>query len=116
MIALLRNQGRLLHLSRRPVLRFRWDLLKRIFHIGVPNGIENGIFQLGTILLLSLTSTFGTAAIAANAVSNTVAVFQTLAGEAAFFHNRNLYLYQAYLHVQDLRNVQTANHISADQY
>lgn len=82
MIALLRNQGRLLHLSRRPVLRFRWDLLKRIFHIGVPNGIENGIFQLGTILLLSLTSTFGTAAIAANAVSNTVAVFQTLAGEA----------------------------------
>lgn len=40
------------------------------------------MFQLGKILVLSLVTQFGTAAIAANAVSNTIAVFQTLPGTA----------------------------------
>ena len=38
------------------------------------------MFQLGKILVLSLVSTFGTYAIAANAVSNAVAMFQILPG------------------------------------
>jgi Na+-driven multidrug efflux pump len=38
------------------------------------------MFQLGKILVLSLVSTFGTSAIAANAVSNSLAMFQNLAG------------------------------------
>ena len=40
------------------------------------------MFQLGKILVLSLVSTFGTSAIAANAVSNAVALFQILPGMA----------------------------------
>lgn len=39
-------------------------------YIGVPNGLENSMFQLGKIVVLSLVSTFGTSAIAANAVGN----------------------------------------------
>ena len=50
-----------------------FSLLKRILFIGVPNGLENSLFQLGKILLLSLISTFGTGAIAANQVCNIVA-------------------------------------------
>ena len=53
------------------VLRFNGGLIKRILYIGVPNGLENSMFQLGKIMLLSLVSGFGTAAIAANAVGNT---------------------------------------------
>lgn len=43
------------------------DLIKRILKVGIPAGIENGMFGIGK-LVSSLTSTLGTAAIAANAV------------------------------------------------
>lgn len=55
---------------------------KRILFIGIPNGLENSLFQLGKILLLSLVSTFGTSAIAANAVCGTIANFNILPGMA----------------------------------
>ncbi len=57
-------------------------LVKKILYIGIPNGLENSLFQLGKILLLSLISTFGTYAIAANAVCNTLASFNVLPGQA----------------------------------
>lgn len=56
--------------------------IKKILYIGIPNGLENSLFQLGKILLLSLVSTFGTYAIAANAVCNTLASFNVLPGSA----------------------------------
>lgn len=58
------------------------SLIKKILYIGIPNGLENSLFQLGKILLLSLISTFGTYAIAANAVCNTLAGFNILPGQA----------------------------------
>lgn len=77
-----RKADHVLHLSRPMVWRLHWPTLKKILSIGVPNGLENSMFQLGKILVLSLVTQFGTAAIAANAVSNTIAVFQTLPGMA----------------------------------
>ena len=67
-----------------PTLQFRpdWKMIKKILNIGVPNGLENSMFQLGKIIVLSLVSTFGTYAIAANAVSNILAAFQVLPGMA----------------------------------
>ncbi len=59
-----------------------FTLVKKILYIGIPNGLENSLFQLGKILLLSLISTFGTYAIAANAVCNTLACFNVLPGQA----------------------------------
>lgn len=65
-------------------LRYRpdWSLIRKILSVGVPNGLENSMFQLGKIIVLSLVSTFGTYAIAANAVSNVLAAFQVLPGMA----------------------------------
>lgn len=57
-------------------------LIKKILYIGIPNGMENSLFQLGKIMLLSLISTFGTYAMAANAVCNTLASFNLLPGQA----------------------------------
>ncbi len=85
MIVLLLNPKQLVHLKRPFSLKFDATLIKRILYIGVPNGLENSMFQLGKILLLSLVSGFGTAAIAANAVSNTLATFMTLPGMAIGF-------------------------------
>lgn len=77
-LKLLCNKERILHIPR-PV-RFHFDkiLLKQIFHIAVPYGLESSMFQLGKILVLSLVSGFGTAAIAANAIGNYVAMFAIL--------------------------------------
>jgi Na+-driven multidrug efflux pump len=63
-------------------IRFDGKMIRKILAIGVPNGLENSMFQLGKILVLSLVSTFGTYAIAANAVSNAIALFQILPGMA----------------------------------
>ena len=56
--------------------------MKRILGIGIPNGIENAMFQFGKIMVVSLISSFGTVAITANAVGNAIGVFQILPGAA----------------------------------
>ena len=65
-------------------VRFRFNpvLIKRILYIAVPNGLENSMFQLGKILVLSVVSTMGTSAIAANATANTLANWNILFGSA----------------------------------
>ncbi|HIZ55951.1 MAG TPA: MATE family efflux transporter [Firmicutes bacterium] len=82
MVILLCNQELVLHMEKTFRYKPDWALVRRILYIGVPNGMENSMFQLGKIIVLSLVSTFGTYAIAANAVSNVVASFQTLPGVA----------------------------------
>ncbi len=69
-LALLRNPKKIIHVSIPFPLRFDFPLLKKILGIGIPNGLENSMFQLGKILVLSMVSGFGTASIEANAVSN----------------------------------------------
>jgi putative MATE family efflux protein len=61
---------------------FNWSMIKKILGIGVPYGLENGLFYFGRIVVLSLVSTFGTAAIAANAVGGTIVMFEVLPGMA----------------------------------
>lgn len=79
---LLFQEGRVIHFRHRVTAKMDFGLIKRILYIGVPNGLENSLFQLGKILLLSLVSTFGTSAIAANAVCGTIANFNILPGMA----------------------------------
>ena len=81
-LVLLNNQSRQIHIFHPFSFHTDWNLLKKILYIGIPNGLENSMFQLGKILVLSLVSTFGTYAIAANAVSNAIALFQILPGMA----------------------------------
>ena len=81
-LKLLMNQDLPIHIRKPLSFRFDGKLLVRILRIGVPNGLENSMFQLGKILVLSLVSSFGTAAIAANAVGNAVAMFGVTPGMA----------------------------------
>ena len=71
-----------IHFQKRLTLRMDIPQVKKILYIGIPNGLENSLFQLGKILLLSLVSTFGTSAIAANAVCGTITNFNILPGMA----------------------------------
>ena len=81
-LALLFNESLPLHLSDVRSFRLQSRLLKNIFYISVPSGIENGMFHLGRLILVSLVSTFGTASIVANAIGNTLGNFHCFAGQA----------------------------------
>ena len=85
MMFLMNNQKHTLHLYHPFSFKTDWALLKKILYIGVPNGLENSMFQLGKILVLSIVTSFGTASIAANAVSNNVATFAILPGMSVGF-------------------------------
>ena len=47
-------------------------IIRRILGLGLPNGFEGSVFQLGKVLTQSLISTMGPIAIAANATANTL--------------------------------------------
>lgn len=81
-LGLLARSNGLIRLEIPRKLELDWGMLRRILKIGIPNGLENSMWHLGKIIVLSLVSTFGTSAIAANAVGNAVAMFQMLPGMA----------------------------------
>ena len=81
-LALLFNDSLPLHLSDLRAFRLNRRLLKNIFYISIPSGVENGMFHLGRLMLFSLISTFGTASIVANAIGNTLGNFHCFAGQA----------------------------------
>ncbi len=54
------------YLQIRPDLPLIWKILA----IGIPSGVENGMFQFGKLAIQSTVSTMGTAAIAAQAMTN----------------------------------------------
>lgn len=62
--------------------QFDFGYIQKILSVGIPSGLENGMFQLGKILVQSLVATFGTYSIAANAVSNNLAQMQIIPGTA----------------------------------
>ena len=63
---------------------FNWDIdcLKRIWKVAIPNGVENGIFQLVKVALSSIVALFGTYQIAANGVAQSIWSLAALAGVA----------------------------------
>ncbi|WP_410496186.1 MATE family efflux transporter [Cellulosilyticum sp. ST5] len=61
-------------------IRPDFPLIGMILSVGVPAGIENGMFQFGKLAIQSTVSTLGTAAIAAQAMTN---ILETVNGIAA---------------------------------
>ena len=57
-------------------------LLRGILRVGVPGGLENGMFQIGKVLVQGLVASFGTAVIAANAMANNVVMIPHVSGNA----------------------------------
>jgi len=80
-VALLCRGGRPVQIKRFS-LRHDRQLVGNILRYGVPSGVENSVFQLGKVLLLSTVALFGTASVAANSISTTVTSFHSLPAEA----------------------------------
>lgn len=58
------------------------NMIRRILGIAIPNGIENGLFQLAKVALSSITALFGTVQIAANGVAQSFWSVAALMGTA----------------------------------
>lgn len=78
---LLKNPKHMIHLTGER-FRVEWKLIKRILYIGIPSGIENGIFQLGRVIVVSIIAGFGTVQIAANGVANSLDGMGCIVGQA----------------------------------
>lgn len=72
------------------VARVTWDgvkhlqpqMTKNILYIGIPSALENSLFQLGRVLVVSMISLFGTVHISANAVANNLDGMGCIVGQA----------------------------------
>ncbi len=82
MIVCLHGKHNMIHIDN--ILRFRFDfsIVKGICAVGIPNGLENGMFQLGKVLTQSLVATFATVQIAANSAANSITSIQYVIGAA----------------------------------
>lgn len=82
MVKMLLHPSSAIHLIRPTRPEPNWNMIKRIFGQGIPNGLENSMFQIGKLMVAGVVSMFGEAIIAANAVSNTIASTFNLPGTA----------------------------------
>lgn len=62
--------------------RLRWDMIRRVLHIGLPNGVENSLFNLGKIMVQSLVTSLGTTVLAGYSVAQQMAGYIILPGLA----------------------------------
>jgi len=79
-VILLKNKSLIIHIRKPFNYKLDKTMVRKILSIGIPNGVENSMFQLGKILLLSIVAGLGTTSITANAVANAVTSFQILPG------------------------------------
>lgn len=68
LLVMLRSEKRQLQISQMEQLKPRWRMIRMILRIGIPTGLENGLFQFGKLIVTSTVATLGTAAISAHAM------------------------------------------------
>lgn len=79
LLVLLRRDNQLISIREYHRIRPEADKIKNILAMGIPNGIENSMFQFGKLAIQSSVSTLGTMAIAAQSMAN---IFENVNGVA----------------------------------
>lgn len=72
MLRFIRNRTNVIYLENLHRVDLNFAMVRRILSVGIPSGIENSIFQIGKLFVSGLLATLGTAAIAANAILNSI--------------------------------------------
>lgn len=81
-LILIQHPANLVRVRKVRELRPDKEMIRRILSVGIPSGMESGMFQFGKIALQSLVSTLGTTSIAAFAVASNLVTLQYLPGNA----------------------------------
>ena len=82
MLFLIQRPQNVIRIRNLQELWFNGKMIKDILKVGVPNGMENTMFQFGKLFLQSLVSSLGTVAIASYAVAGNLVTFEYLVGNA----------------------------------
>lgn len=72
MFGLSLNHKNAIYVRMKDIFMINRGMMKRILQIAIPNGIENGLFTLGRVLVTSIVALFGTSQIAANSVAGSI--------------------------------------------
>lgn len=72
LLLLLCRKSNLVHFENLRRLEWDWGQVKKIYRVALPSGIENGIFQLGSLLLQTLVAALGTDANNANHLAHVI--------------------------------------------
>lgn len=82
MVFVIQNPRNILCVNR--LLHYRPDMhvIREIMRLGIPNGIEDGMFSFGKLVTQSLIATMPTPVITANAVANALTNYQYMPGTA----------------------------------
>ena len=59
MLVLIRNKNNVVYVDHHN-FKPEFGMIRRILYIAIPSGMENGIFQFGRIIVVSIISTFAT--------------------------------------------------------
>jgi len=72
MMLLIRSKSNVIYVRHLLPVRFEKNMVQSILSIGIPNGLENGMFNFGKLLVQTLVAWLGTSAIAANALIGSI--------------------------------------------
>lgn len=81
-LALLRSPKNRISVRSYRIFDIKFWMVRKILSIGVPNGVEGSMFQIGKLLVQGFIASFGTASLAANAIAGSVASFINIPGGA----------------------------------
>ncbi len=81
-LALLRSPKNRISVRSYRIFDIKFWMVRKILAIGVPNGVEGSMFQIGKLLVQGFIASFGTASLAANAIAGSVASFINIPGGA----------------------------------
>jgi MATE efflux family protein len=82
MVLLLLRRSEEINIRKMFPFKFQWDVLKLVLLIGLPAAAESVIFQLGKVMTQSFITGYGTEAITANGVVNTIFAIALIPGNS----------------------------------
>jgi putative MATE family efflux protein len=82
LVLLARNKNSPISLSGVLKIRFVRSMINNILNVGIPSGLESSMFQIGRLLTQRIFTSFGTSAIAGNAIASVVNSFSFMPGTA----------------------------------
>jgi putative MATE family efflux protein len=81
-VMLVRNRASPISLSGLHHVRIVRSMVKNILNVGIPSGLESSMFMVGKLLTQRIFAIFGTATIAANAITSLINSFSFMPGNA----------------------------------
>ena len=82
MVILISNKANIIFIHKIWKFEWHWEKVKKILQIGVPTGIEGSMFHIGRLMVQGFIASFGTVALAANAIAGSVASLANIPGGA----------------------------------